>query len=96
MIYEKLINKINRNLNSDLVNNINTQYGKTQVLNSNLYFAIPNNKSTSDSSITPQGFKRRWNTKYKEHYWLNYWSCNSSKKTIEIAENNSSEKDIDT
>ena len=55
MIYEKLINKINRNLNSDLVNNINTQYGKTQVLNSNLYFAIPNNDSTSDSSITPQG-----------------------------------------
>ena len=57
MIYEKLINKINRNLNSDPVNetNINTQYGTTQVLNSNLYFAIPNNDSTSDSSITPQG-----------------------------------------
>ena len=57
LIFEKLINKINRNLNSDPVNeaNINTQYGTTQVLHSNLYFAIPNNESTSDSSITPQG-----------------------------------------
>ena len=56
MINEKLINKINRNLNSYSVNkaNTNTEYGTTQILSSNLYFANPNNDSTSDLSITPQ------------------------------------------
>ena len=56
LINEKLINKINRNLNSYSVNeaNTNTEYGTTQVLSSNLSFANPNNDSTPDSSITPK------------------------------------------
>ena len=53
---EKLVNKINSNLNSYPVNkaNTNTQYGTSQALSSNSYFANPNNDSTSHSSVTPQ------------------------------------------
>ena len=56
LINEKLINKINRYLNSYSVNeaNTNTKYGTTQVLSSNLSFVNPNKNSTPDSSITPQ------------------------------------------
>ena len=54
LIKEKLINKINRNLDSYSVNEANTEYGTTQVLSSNLYFRNPKNDSKSDSSITPQ------------------------------------------
>ena len=41
LINETLINKINRNLNSYSVKeaNTNTEYGTSQVLSSNLYFA---------------------------------------------------------
>ena len=56
LINEKLINKINRNLNSYSVNeaNINTEYGTSQALRSNSHFANSNNDSTSDSPETPQ------------------------------------------
>ena len=56
LINEKLINKINRNLNSYSVKevNTNTEYGTSQVLSSNLYFANSTNNSTYDSSVTPQ------------------------------------------
>ena len=56
MISEKIINEINRNLNSCSVNevNTNTEYFTTQVLSSNLSFATLNNDSTHDSPITPQ------------------------------------------
>ena len=56
LINEKLINKINRNLNSYSVNeaNTNTEYVMSQVLSSNSYFANSNNDLTSNSSITPQ------------------------------------------
>ena len=52
---EKLVNKINSNLNSYPVNkaNTNTQYGTSQALSSNSYFANPNNDSRSHSSVTP-------------------------------------------
>ena len=55
LINEKLINKINRNLNSYFVNkaNTNTEYGTSQVLRSNSYIANSSNDSTSDSSVTP-------------------------------------------
>ena len=55
LINEKLINKINRNLNCYSVDeaNTNTEYGTTRVLSSNLSFANSNNDSTPDSSITP-------------------------------------------
>ena len=55
LINEKLLNKINRNLNSYFVNeaNTNTEYGTSQVLSGNSYFANSNNDSTSDSSVTP-------------------------------------------
>ena len=50
MINEKLINKINRNLNSYSVNeaNTNTEYGTSQVLSSNSYFANSNNDINID------------------------------------------------
>ena len=54
LINEKLINKINGNLNSYSVNeaNTNAEYGTSQVLSSNSYFSNSNNVSTSDSSVT--------------------------------------------
>ena len=50
LINEKLINKINRNLNSYSVNeaNTNTEYGTNQVLSSNSYFANSNNDINID------------------------------------------------
>ena len=52
---EKLVNKINRNLNSYPVNEAytNTEYGTSQALSSNSYFANPNNDSRSHSYVTP-------------------------------------------
>ena len=54
LINEKLINKINRKLNSYSVNEAKTNTGTSQVLSSNSYFANSDNDSTSDSSVTPQ------------------------------------------
>ena len=58
LINEKLINKINRNLNSYSVNEAKTNTGTSQVLSSNSYFANSDNDSTSDSSVTPQTLLR--------------------------------------
>ena len=99
MINEKLINKINRNLNSYSVNeaNTNTEYGTTQVLSSNLSFANPNNDSTPDSSITPQTpLKDSETPSTKSISDLIIGLVTPTKKTIENAETNSSEKNIDT
>ena len=99
MINEKLINKIDRNLNSYSVNeaNTNTEYGTTQVLSSNLSFANPNNDSTPDSSITPQTpLKDSETPSTKSIPDLTIGLVTSTKKTIENAETNSLEKDIDT
>ena len=99
MINEKLINKINRNLNSYSVNeaNTNTEYGMSQVLSSNSYFANSNNDSTSDSSITPQTALKGFETpSTKSIPDLTIGLLTRVKKTIENAETNFSEKNIDT
>ena len=99
MINEKLINKINRNLNSYSVNeaNTNTEYGMSQVLSSNSYFANSNNDSTSDSSITPQTPLKGFETpSTKSIPDLTIGLLTPVKKTIENAETNFSEKNIDT
>ena len=99
LINEKLINKINRNLNSYSVNeaNTNTEYGTTQVLSSNLSFANPNNDSTPDSSITPQTpLKDSETPSTKSISDLIIGLVTPTKKTIENAETNSSEKNLDT
>ena len=64
LINEKLINKINRNLNSYSVNeaNTNTEYGTSQVLSSNSYFANSNNDinidiTTQHEKIKVESFK---------------------------------------
>ena len=53
LINEKLINKINRNLNSYSINEAITNTGTSQGLSINSYFANSDNDSTSDSSLTP-------------------------------------------
>ena len=98
LINEKLINQINRNLNSYSVNEANTtEYGTTQELSSNLSFANSNNDSTPDSSITPQApLKDSETPSTKSIPDLTIGLVTPTKKTIEIAEANSSEKNIDT
>ena len=95
LINEKLINKINRYLNSYSVNeaNTNTKYGTTQVLSSNLSFVNPNKDSTPDSSITPQTpLKDSETTNTKSISDLTIGLATPTKKTIENAETNSLEK----
>ena len=96
LINEKLINKINRNLNSYSVNeaNTNTEYGTSQVLSSNSYFANSNNDLTSDSSVNPQTpLKGSETPSTKSIPDLTIDLLTRTKKTIENAETNSSEKD---
>ena len=98
-INEKLINKINRNLNPYSVNeaNTNTKYDTNQVLSNNSYFANSNNDSTSDSSITPQTpLKGSETPSTKSIPDLTIGLLTPTKKTIENAETNFSEKNIDT
>ena len=99
MIKEKLINKIDRNLYSYSVNEANTftKYGTTHVLSGNLYFANPKNDSISDSSITPQApLKGSEAPSTKSIPDLIIYLITPTKKTIENAKINSSDKDIDT
>ena len=99
LINEKLINKINRNLNSYSVNeaNTNTEYGTSQVLSSNSYFANSNNDLTSDSSVTRQTpLKGSKTPSTKSIPDLTIGLLTLTKKTIENAETNSSEQNIDT
>ena len=99
MINEKLINKINRNLNSYSVNeaNTNTEYGMSQVLSSNSYFANSNNDSTSYSSVIPQTLLKGSETlSSKSISDLTIRLLTSTKKTVENTETNSSEKNMDT
>ena len=89
MINEKLINKINRNLNSYHVNeaNLNTDYGTSQLLISNSYFANSNNDSTSDCSIAPQKLLKGSETPSTKSI---------PDLTVENAETSSSENNIET
>ena len=99
MINETLVNKIKRNLNSYSVDeaNTNTEYGMTQVLSSNLSFANPNNESTPDSSKTPQTPSKNSKTpSTKSISDLTIGPVTPQNKTIENAEKNSSEKNVDT
>ena len=99
MINEKLINKINGNLNLYTVNevNTNTKFGTTQVLSSNLSFANPNNNTTPDSSITPQTpLKDSETPSTKSTHDLTIGLVTPTTKAIENVETNSSEKNIDT
>ena len=90
-------NKTNRNLNSYSVNeaNTNTKYGTSQVLTIKLYLANLNNDSTPDSSITPQTpFKDSETPSTKNIPDLTIGLVTPTKKAIENAETNSSEKNI--
>ena len=99
MINEKLINKINRNLNSYTVNEVNTnnEYDTTQIVSSNLSFATPNNDSKADSPITPKTLLKDSETQSTKSI-PDFTICfiTPTKKTIETVETNSSEKYIDT
>ena len=89
LINEKLINKINRNLNSYSVNeaNTNTKYGTTQVSSNNLSFANPNIDSTPDPSITLQSpLKDSETPSTKSISDLTIGLLTPTKKTIENAE----------
>ena len=95
MINEKLINKINRNLNSYSLNeaNTNTKYGASQALSSNSYFANSNNDPTSDSSETLETpLKGSETPSTKSIPDLTICLLTPTKKTIENVETNSSEK----
>ena len=95
LINEKLINKINRNLKSYSVNeaNTNTEYGTSQVLSSNSYFANSDNDSTSDSSVTPQTLlKGSETTSTKSIPDLSIGLLTPTKKIVENAETNPSKK----
>ena len=99
LINEKLINKINRNLNSYFFNeaNTNTEYGTSQVLSNNSYIANSNNDSTSYSSVTPQTLLKGSETSStKSIPDLTISLLTLTKKTIKNAETNSSEKNMDT
>ena len=99
LINEKLINKINRNLKSYSVNeaNTNTEYGTSQVLSSNSYFANSDNDSTSDSSVTSQKLlKGSEATSTKSIPDLTIGLLTPMKKTAQNAKTNSSEKNLDT
>ena len=96
LINEKLINKINRNLNSYSMNEAITNTGTSQVLSSNSYFANSDNDSTSDSSVTPQTLlKGSETTSTKSIPDLTIGLLTPTKKTVENAETNSSEKNLD-
>ena len=87
LINEKLINKINRNLNSYSVNEAKTNTGTSQVLSSNSYFANSDNDSTSDSSVTPQTLlKGSETTSTKSIPDLTIGLLTPMKKTVENAE----------
>ena len=99
MINEKLINKINRNLNSYSVNeaNINTEYGTSQALRSNSHFANSNNDSTSDSPETPQTLLKGSETpSTKSIPDLTFGLLTPTKKSVENTETHFSEKNMDT
>ena len=69
----------------------------TQVLSSNLSFANPNNESTPDSSKTPQTPSKNSKTpSTKSISDLTIGPVTPQNKTIENAEKNSSEKNVDT
>ena len=93
LINEKLINKINRNVSSYSVNeaNTNTKYGATQVSNNNLFFANSSIDSTPGSSATPQSPLKDSETPSTKSC-LTVGLVTPTKKTIENAETNSSEK----
>ena len=75
--------------------NTNTKYGTSQVLTIKLYLANRNNDSTPDSSITPQTpFKDSETPSTKNIPDLTIGLVTPTKKTIENAETNSSEKNI--
>ena len=95
LINEKLINKINRNLNSYSVNemNTNTEYGTSQVLSSNSNIANSDNDSTSYSSATSQTLLKGSETiSTKSIPYLTIGFFTPTKKTVENAETNFSEK----
>ena len=93
LINEKLINKINRNLNSYAVNEANTNTGTSQVSSSNSYYANPDNDSTSDSSVTPQTLlKGSETTSTKSIPDLSIGLLTPTKKIVENAETNPSKK----
>ena len=93
LINEKLINKINRNLNSYSVNEGNTNTGTSQPLSSNSHFANSDNDSTSDSSVTPQTLlKGSETTSTKSIHDLSIGLLTPTKKFVENAETNPSKK----
>ena len=93
LINEKLINKINRNLNSYPVNEGNTNTGTSQALSSNSHFANSDNDSTSDSSVTPQTLlKGSETTSTKSIPDLSIGLLTPTKKIVENAETNPSKK----
>ena len=99
MINENLINNINIKLNPYTVNgnNTNTEYDITPILNSNLFFATPNNDATPYSPITAQTLLKdneTPSTKRIPNFTIDF--ITTTKKTVENAETNSSEKYIDT
>ena len=95
LINEKLINKINRKLNSYSVNEAKTNTGTSQVLSSNSYFANSDNDSTSDSSITPQTLlKGSETTSTKSIPDLSIGLLTPTKKIVENAETNPSKKEL--
>ena len=98
MINEKLINKINGNLNSYTINvaDTNSEFDTNQILSSNLSFATANKDSTPDSPITPQTLLKDFETQRTKRI-PNFTICfiTPTKKAIETAEINSSEKHID-
>ena len=93
LINEKLINKINRNLNSYSVNEANTNTGTSQVLSSNSYFANSDNDSTSDSFVTPETLLKGSETRStKSIPDLSIGLLTPTKKIVENAETNPSKK----
>ena len=97
LINEKLINEINRNLRSYSVNEANTktEYGTSQVLSSNSYFANSDNGSTSDFSVTTETFlKGSEAISTKSIPDLNIGLLTTANKPLEKVETNSPEKKL--
>ena len=77
--------------------NTNTEYGTSQVLSSNLYFANSNNDSTSDSSLTHKTpLKGSETPSTKSVPNLTIGLLTPLEKIMENVETNSSGKNIDT
>ena len=98
MIDEKLLNKINRNLNSYSVNTVNTEidYETTQLISSNSSIATPMNDATPRFNMatqTPLNDSETPITNSIPHFSADFLT--PEHKTIENAHMNSSEKYID-